>query len=334
MNTSVSPTGAVAPGDGLRRAVEEALRAPSVHNTQPWRWRVADDVVELYADRARHLSATDPDRRDLLISCGAALHHLRVVLADLGKATTVERLPDPDRADLLARVRVVDGPADERDAVLASAIDLRRTDRRAFAGDAQPAELRRVAAHASRLGVALVPVSGPTARARLAAVLGEAANRQRQVPGYPAELAIWTRRYAGDRDGVPAQLRTARAPAHGLRGFPDGELPGAPAPRTAAEDGGTLTVVVTEGDEYVDRLRAGEATSAVLLAATLEGLATTPLSQALEVEQTRRALAHVTGGGQPQLIIRLGRPAAGDALPASERRPLGWVLQPEDRGTW
>jgi nitroreductase len=333
MNTSASRTGAVARGDTLSRAVEHALRAPSVHNTQPWRWRIGDDVVELHADRARHLTATDPDRRDLLISCGAALHHLRVALAGLGLATTTERLPDPDRADLLARVRVANGPVDDQDAALARAIDQRRTDRRAFTGDAEPAQLRRLAAHAARLGAALISVSGPTARARLAAVLGDAADRQRYVPGYPAELAIWTRRYAGGRDGVPPELRTNQAPAHGLRRFPSGELGAAPAPRTAAEDLGTLTVLTTDGDELVDRLRAGEATSAVLLAATREGLATTPLSQALEIVQTRRALAHATGGRHPQLVIRVGLPPAGRPIPASERRPLSWTLQPDDRTT-
>jgi hypothetical protein len=76
----------------LDEAVEHALRAPSVHNTQPWRWRIdtADGVVELYADRGRRLSATDPDGRDLLISCGAALDHLVVALAHAGlQATTL-----------------------------------------------------------------------------------------------------------------------------------------------------------------------------------------------------------------------------------------------------
>ena len=68
----------------LTAAVEHALRAPSVHNTQPWRWRIRPDAVELHADWNRHLVATDPDRRDLVLSCGAALHHLQVALAARG----------------------------------------------------------------------------------------------------------------------------------------------------------------------------------------------------------------------------------------------------------
>ena len=82
----------------LADAVVHALRAPSVHNTQPWRWRIdnADGVVELYADRGRHLSATDPEGRDLLISCGAALDHLVVALTHAGLQATIRRFPDPE----------------------------------------------------------------------------------------------------------------------------------------------------------------------------------------------------------------------------------------------
>ena len=78
----------------LTAAVEHALRAPSVHNTQPWRWRIRPDAVELHADWDRHLVATDPDRRDLVISCGAALHHLEVALAARGLTAQVRRMPD------------------------------------------------------------------------------------------------------------------------------------------------------------------------------------------------------------------------------------------------
>src|SRR5581483_508153 len=84
--------------DTLVRAVERALQAPSVHNTQPWRWRIGDDTIDLLADRTRHLPSTDPDGRDLVISCGAALHHLRVALADLRVATSTDRLPDPENS--------------------------------------------------------------------------------------------------------------------------------------------------------------------------------------------------------------------------------------------
>ena len=77
----------------LVAALGHALQAPSVHNTQPWRWRLVDDTVELHADRGRHLVATDPDGRDLVLSCGAALHHLLVALAAQGVEVEVTGCP-------------------------------------------------------------------------------------------------------------------------------------------------------------------------------------------------------------------------------------------------
>ncbi len=314
----------------LMGAVEHALRAPSVHNTQPWRWRLDGGTVELHADRTRHLIGTDPDQRDLVLSCGAALHHLRAALAGVGVATIVERRPDPESSDLLAVVRPAAGPPDEREAALASAIAARRTDRRALAHPPESAEMRRLAEYATRHGAALYPVTGSVNRARLTAVLGEAATRQRFAEGYPAELAIWTRRYAGARDGIPADLRTHAAAAHGLRAFPPGRLPAPPPPRSP-EERDALVILTTPADDTENQLRAGEATSAVLLAATNLGLSSTPLSQAVEIERTRQQLAHALPGlrGCPQLVIRLGHPAAGAAaLPATPRRPLSWVLLP------
>ncbi|GAA3223599.1 hypothetical protein GCM10017691_10710 [Pseudonocardia petroleophila] len=82
----------------LAAAVERALWAPSVHNTQPWRWRFTASGIELHADPARHLTATDPDGRDLVLSCGAALHHLRVALAAAHLSAHVHRSPHPRTA--------------------------------------------------------------------------------------------------------------------------------------------------------------------------------------------------------------------------------------------
>jgi hypothetical protein len=189
----------------LAEAIEHATRAPSVHNTQPWRWRIdsAGCAVELFADLNRHLSATDPERRDLLISCGAALHHLVVALAHAGLRATVLRLPDPENRAHLATV-MVSGPevsaagAPARDAVadLFPAIGRRHTDRRRFSHRPVPigliGGLVDAAAHSD---VLLVPVDRP--HERFTAVLADAADRQRWAPGYPAELQIWTRRHGG-----------------------------------------------------------------------------------------------------------------------------------------
>ena len=117
----------------LRAALASAVRAPSIYNSQPWRWRASiTDGVDLFADPDRHLIAIDLDGRDLLLSCGAALHHLVVALAGLGWSARVERLPDPENSDHLARLHPVTASPAPGTAALAAAIVRRRTDRRRF----------------------------------------------------------------------------------------------------------------------------------------------------------------------------------------------------------
>ena len=320
----------------LTKAIEHALRAPSVHNTQPWRWRARLDTVELHADWNRHLVATDPDRRDLILSCGAALHHLQVALAARGMAVQVRRMPDTEDRGHLATVAVRLGSADTADAALFRAIDSRRTDRRRMSHRPVPADhLQALLLQARRTGALLLPVTDPAMRQRLTATLTDAAHRQEFAPGYAAELQQWTRRYAAGHDGVSANTVTAApvglAGVSPLRRFPRGSLtqprhlPGAGPTDDAAE----LLVIVTPHDDPLDWLHAGEATSAVLLAATGLGLATTPLSQPLEVEATRHALRWdvLRVPEHPQLVVRVGWPATGAAeLPSTPRRELRSVL--------
>ena len=121
----------------LRRAVVRATLAPSVHNTQPWRFVLSGDVLEIYADPARRLHVLDPAGRQMLISCGCALFNARVSMAASGLHAEVERMPHASQPNLLARVRAVAvparlGPGPDILAMLDASISSRRTNRRRF----------------------------------------------------------------------------------------------------------------------------------------------------------------------------------------------------------
>ncbi|MGY2002678.1 hypothetical protein [Blastococcus sp. SYSU DS1024] len=127
----------------VRAAVALANRAPSVHNSQPWRWRIGTSSIHLFADPDRALPITDPQQRGLIISCGAALHHLRVALLATGSASQVHRLPDPARPDHLAAVELSPAQPTADDLALAQAIENRRSDRRVFSTWPVPADTSR-----------------------------------------------------------------------------------------------------------------------------------------------------------------------------------------------
>jgi hypothetical protein len=151
-------------------ALTLANRAPSVHNSQPWRWRFGRGSLHLYADLRRWLPATDPDGRDVLLSCGAVLHHVTVALAATEIRATVHRLPNPDEPDHLAAVELTPGTCTATELALAGAISRRRTDRRRFDNWPVPVEhLRLCTAAAAGHGAVLRAITEAGQRTMLAA---------------------------------------------------------------------------------------------------------------------------------------------------------------------
>jgi hypothetical protein len=116
----------------VREVLALAARAPSIYNTQPWRWRVDSTSVHLYSDPGMQLPNTDPDGRDLILSCGVALSHCVIAFAAMGWRARVHRLPDPADPSHLAAIEVNPHTADHTDITLAAAIPRRRTDRRHY----------------------------------------------------------------------------------------------------------------------------------------------------------------------------------------------------------
>jgi hypothetical protein len=315
-----------------RAVIALANRAPSVHNSQPWRWRIGPSSIHLFADPGRTLPATDPEGRDLRLSCGAALHHLRVSALAAGLGTTVHRLPDPAQPDHLAAVEIHSGRPSPEDLALARAIENRHSDRRMFSSWPVPEQMMsRLVEAAAREGALLTVLDRESDRHVVAALIGHAAVEQALTPGLAQETAEWTGRSRGAREGVPA----ANVPAEPagtvpVRTFAAGEQEQSLLGRYES-DGTVLALLSTPGDDAVDQLRAGEALSAVLLGATHFGLATDPISQPLEVPATRIQLRSAVLGGTsaPQVLLRLGwAPMSTIPVPRSGRRPLADTIAP------
>jgi len=305
-----------------------ATRAPSVHNTQPWRWRVGSDSLHLYADRELQLPNTDPDGRDLILSCGIALHHCVVALAALGWQSKVHRLPNPDESEHLAAVEVYRRPASEIDITLAAAIPRRRTDRRRYSSWNVPANyIALLGARAARAGVMLRQIESLP---ELEQIVAQAVRRHVTDLDYLTELTTWSGRYAS-LAGVPARNTPESDPTAPLppRLFAGPVLPQPPESETV-DDHAVVLALGTKDDSMLARLRAGETTSLMLLSATALGLASTPVTEPLEIPETRDAVRREVFGvsGFPQMLLRVGwAPVNADPLPATPRRPLHDVVE-------
>ncbi|MFI5953095.1 Acg family FMN-binding oxidoreductase [Cryptosporangium sp. NPDC051539] len=311
----------------LRGAAEAAIRAPSIFNTQPWRWAVRDGVLELRADRTRQLAVTDPEGRMLTVSCGIALHHALVTLTADGYLPVVDRLPDSGDPDLLARVALA-GEIPPAGARLRDAIAERHTDRRPFSDEPVPdAVVDRLRVDVEEQGVYLADL-GPRSMVRFQVTAARAGELDENDPAFQTELAEWTHRPAGAGDGITPSVAVPATPRTvPLRSFyPDGGERLLPGP---GHDGGARYLVLwTTGDEPADWLAAGEATSAAMLEATASGLAVSPMTDVIEVPASRALLHRVLDHlGEAQMALRVGVPAAPDDTPVSARRGAADVIE-------
>lgn len=307
--------------DALLRA---AVAAPSMHNTQPWRFRFVGLTVEVYRDRERELPAEDPSRRMLFISLGAAIFNLRVAAAVRGMGSEVRHLVDQRRPDLVAVVEL-GGRANESMMALAPYIAGRRTNREPFTDQRLPAQLRVELDLCARVeGAVLQWIDTPVRQWWLRMATNDAVAADDDDRARSAERRRWV---GGVResDGVPSSALRPRAAVgnpvvRDLAATPTD----AARPVAAFEQEPQLAVLATRYDGPIEWLRAGQALEHVLLEATARGVSTSLLNQAIEHEELRGQINDPLGPWQrPQVVIRFGY---GPAVPPTPRRSIDDVL--------
>lgn len=313
----------------LESAVTLACRAPSLHNSQPWRWVVDRFGLSLFSDPDRLLPATDDFGRQMVISCGAALNHLEDAFAAQGWGIEIDRMPAGADRELLATV----GMFHQReivpdDARLVEAILTRTTDRLPFAAPPSWDETTPyLQAVSERRGVRLV-VLGERSRAALEDASLRLSGLRGGNPVYQAELRWW----AGHPDPFPQGVPEAALPSATqrrsvslARDFPSGTA--ASVDPAARQDQAAILLLATDADSRLDWLRCGEALSAVLLTCASRGLATCPVTHLTEMPATRTLVRDLSADpGLPQVLIRVGVATHEQTLPTTPRRPLSEVL--------
>jgi len=315
----------------ISSAVELACHAPSLHNSQPWRWVVGRTNVDLFADPNRIVASTDSSGREAIISCGAALDHFRVAMAAAGWDTNVDQFPNPNNLDHLASIDfaamdyVSQARRDRADAILR-----RRTDRRAFRAPKNWVLFEPVLRSSYDNDLAELAVLADDARPRLAEASRLTESLRRYDDLYHHELDWWTAP-SRDLEGIPEGALMSEEQRRGVdvnRRFPGDGYTRKDSART--HDQATILVLSTRGDTRADALDCGQALSEVLLECTMAGLATCPVTHVTELEAGRDIIRELMPGATavPQVLIRVGTDPAGEVAPEpTPRRPLRDVLE-------
>jgi nitroreductase len=315
----------------IQDAVRAACRAPSLHNSQPWRWVAEGATLRLYADLTRVMIAADPEGRQMYLSCGAALNHFAVAMTAAGWHTSVQRFPDALEPYHVATIEFRPATEVSQDSrARAAAIGRRRTDRRPFDGPTGWPETETLLRKAVIPCHVMFDIVLDTARPSLAQASRLTEAIRANDPSYTAELNWWTATVATD-EGVPQTALTSAAVAdlvdvkrrfpttHDHRGSDDVRV-----------DRSKIVVLSTHHeDARLDVLRCGEALSAILLECTVAGLATCTLTHMTELAPSREIIRGLTGQrGTPQLLIRIGQTSVTDEeFVPTPRKPLADVFE-------
>lgn len=323
------------PEEQLGFLVRYAILAPSTHNSQPWKFRVSGNVLELIADRSRALPVCDPNHRQLAISCGAALFNLRTAMYYFGCAGDARPLPDPQQPDLLARIRL-DGPTLPSGTWgdLLRSIPLRVTNRGPFENSEVPISLDTAMREAVRSeGAWLTTFRSANIKDAVSRLVAEGDRVQFADPAFRRELAHWLHS-SRDKDGLPGYAKgvdekldfAMPVAAYLIRTFDFGSGVAA-RDRELALGSPLLACLGTARDDILSWLNAGQALQRLLLVVTRQGFHASFLNQPIEVPQLRPELGVLAErNGFPQLLLRIGR---GKPAKHTPRRPLEEVLASE-----
>ncbi|NNF58390.1 MAG: nitroreductase [Rhodothermaceae bacterium] len=303
------------PPEQLRFLLHYAVLAPSVLNTQPWRFAVERNLIRVYADRTRQLRRVDPDGREMTMSCGAALLNLRVAALHFHLGAEVYPFPVAGQPNLLAALALHGAaqPTDE-DERLFRAIPVRRTNRHPFAeGDIPKDVIERLEQAAREEGVRLVVLTEAEAKEGVARLVEAGIRLQGEDPRAVAELGAWLRPKGDPRpdgvcdedQGVWDRQAEVRPPASTI----------AVSKRELVASSSAVLTLTTEGDTPADWLAAGQALERVLLTAAARDLQASYVNQPVEEATLREKLMALVGNGFPQVVFRIGFPVRHEGTP-------------------
>jgi nitroreductase len=314
---------------GRRDLVRYATLAANSHNTQPWRFRLAERRIDVLPDFSRRTPVVDPDDHHVFVSLGCAAENLATAAAARGFGGAVAFDPAGDGA-----VSVSLDPAAPRETPAFAAIPLRQVSRAVYDGrPVGPADLAALEQAARSDMVEALIVTDRAQMETILALVVEGNTAQFTDPAFMAELKHWIRFNPADALSHGDGLFSATT---GNPSIPDwlgrlvfGFVASAKSEnaRTAEQIRSSAGILVLVG-KAADRahwVECGRAYQRFALEATTLGLRHAFINQAVEVPAVRERLAAELGlpGRRPDLIVRFG---TGPEMPRSLRRPVEAVI--------
>lgn len=310
----------------LRFLLRYAILAPSVKNTQPWRFAIEENRVRIFADPDRVLHVTDPNRRELYISLGCALENLLVAAEHFGFRHEVFYFPEGEASRLVASVTLTPGgePSLSRSGIGLDAITRRHNDNSVYRDERIPDAVRhRLGACREETEFRLILIEDRDFRRQVDKLTLEADRIEFANPEFRKELAHWIGEGVFGKPGLMSRIGGLVVSRLDL-----GE-PVAQQDRKIVESAALLGLIAATRDTNLVHLRVGQLFQRTWLTATGMGVSIHPMSQTMRLPELRAAVAELlpAPGWLPQHLFRVGFSSRIDDPGHTPRRPLDEVLQ-------
>lgn len=308
--------------------LQYAILAPSGHNTQPWKFLIRENVVEVFADTSRHLNVVDPRHRELIVSCGAAIGVFQHAARLFGCRAHVHLHTQVSQSTPLASIELLAGPPpDEQETELFKAIFERHTQRDNFYDKApDPEDIAYCRVIADLYDTGFYTGTKTEDKRALANLIANGDRVQYSNPDFRRELANWLKsKKVGSSDGMSADsfgLPDILTPLGSLlvRTINLGNAVGQTHLKQINQESAVIGMLTSKNEDIQAWIKTGQALSHVLLYLTTKGLSVSFYNEPIEIKALRKELSKLVGKNEsPQMLFRVGFGPAGKA---SSRRPL------------
>jgi nitroreductase len=310
--------------------VRYAILAPSTFNTQPWKFLVTTDGIQVFVDYARRMPVADPGNRELIMSAGAAIMNLRVAAARFNLQCAVAYNYSGASEDPVAELRL--SPAETHQRPHAGLVDLfgamtfRHTSRKSFLVSRVPSSvLTRLQQLEEGSEASMLISTDGELNTKVADLIAEADRTRMSDPAYRHDIAEWLRPgVTPSRDGLPGDALGQDERVAAVNSWATKVID--PGKQRAAQDRNLCiqapALVAICGEDAIPYwLAAGELLEKVLLFLTREGLFSSYFNSPVQIPALRIQLRKLLGAPSwPHLLLRIGYSLNEPVL--TPRRPL------------
>lgn len=269
--------------DRLAFLVNYAVLAPSIYNSQPWKFNISEDGIYLYADESRWLSVADADKSEMYVSLGCALENMVIAAGHFGYNCTVSYFPG--EKDLVAAVSLKPGLQSADSSRLFYAITSRDTcslpyEQKVISG----ADLQALNESLSDGAVRILIAGDQDTKDRFRELVTRADAVQYSDASFKSELGHWISQGVFGPTGLDAKIAQLSVI------FLDS------GPGQAQKDSDLINstqcigFLITANNDSMSSILAGRDLERFWLTVASLGIGLQPMNQALEVPETEAAL--------------------------------------------